>query len=150
MNEKKSKAWVWVVICALLLVWAMVATRTAEYYGDQYNKLQATIDTAGDGGLVKLIQRHENTITALQDNDRKLRADLESARELNRQLRDVNGRAVEIALRSNGRFAELEKAMDSGGDLIEDLISREQRIDVLVNGLREDNRRLTDTLGVRP
>ena len=148
MDEKHKI--VWIIVYIVLLVGAVGATGTALYFNQQRTNLQTLIDAAGDEGLVKLVQQHENTISALRDNDRKLRAELESARRLNRELRDINGRAVEIALKSNERFTELETAMDSSGNLIENLINREQRINILVNGLREDNRRLTDTLGVRP
>ena len=149
MNEKATN-WVLLVVCFVLLAGTVVSARLAGYYHGKYTSLKATVDAAGNGGLVDLVQQHDGTIQSLQDNNRELRSELESARELTGELRDRHGRAVEIAIRSNERFTEFETAMDSGGDIIENLISREQRIDSLVNGLREDNRRLTDALGVRP
>ena len=151
MNENtKKKIIPLLAVGLLLLAWALCATGMAVRFNGQYRDLQSDISNAGNDELVKRIKQQENTITFLLDNNSELRTDLESALEFSGELRDRNRRAIEIVVGSSERFVEFEETVDSGGDLIENIISRQQRITFLVNGLREDNRRLRDTFNLRP
>lgn len=154
MNEKVKDFFkishFWLVVGAVLLVWAVCGTISAILYHGEYKSAVATIEAAGGDEFVKLISQHNDTAIGVHDDIVATRIELQSAVRRTAELEQRILRAYEYAKSTDEEFIEFRSAMGSAGTSIQDTIRFQQGIIDFVGRIERNNSAIKVELGVRP
>ena len=135
----------WVIVGFILLAWAIGATIAVVCLNGKLSDVYA----ADGSDLVALAERQHNTILSLQ-NDLDAAAEyIRAADEDARTTDDLIKRAYGIAKSSDDRFVEFGNKMGGAGRTLQNIITRQQRIDELIRASEADNRAIKVELGMR-
>jgi hypothetical protein len=140
----------WLIVCAILLVWAMGGTVAAILYQRELKAVVNAVNASNGGELIDLIGQHNDTAVGVLDDIVATRIELQFATKYATELEQRIQRAYEYAESADGEFIEFRSAMGGAGNTISTLIANQQRIIEIVGRIERNNQAIKGELGMRP